>query len=311
MRENGCKSCVQIASPVPETAQLLRVDCQRFRLMRGRPAWWSDGADRCYPETLDQPSISQQDGSVLVASHSSSLKVIYAALAGNLAIAVTKFAAAAVTGSSAMLSEAIHSTVDTGNELLLMFGMSRAERPAKRAPVRLWVAAVFLGIRRRGADLRLRRGFLFSSRVCARSPTRRRSEMFSSTISCSGSRSCSRPAPGTWHSASSASRPTDEAGSARCGAARIRPSSPCCSRNGGADRSCDRIDRHRARRNSANAGARRRRFARNRSGAGGDGDFSWLRKPEPADRRGGVCRSAAGHRGDRPRRAGRNTSTKY
>lgn len=65
-----------------------------------------------------------------MASHSSSHKVVYAALAGNLAIALSKFVAAAFTGSAAMLSEAIHSTVDTGNELLLMFGMSRAKRPA-------------------------------------------------------------------------------------------------------------------------------------------------------------------------------------
>jgi cation diffusion facilitator family transporter len=61
---------------------------------------------------------------------SSSHKVVYAALAGNIAIAVGKFVAAAATGSAAMLSEAIHSTVDTGNELLLMFGLSRAARPA-------------------------------------------------------------------------------------------------------------------------------------------------------------------------------------
>jgi cation diffusion facilitator family transporter len=65
-----------------------------------------------------------------MSSQASSHKVVYAALAGNCAIAVSKFAAAMFTGSSAMFSEAIHSTVDTGNELLLMFGMNRADRPA-------------------------------------------------------------------------------------------------------------------------------------------------------------------------------------
>lgn len=59
-----------------------------------------------------------------------SKKVIYAALAGNALIAVTKFTAAAFTGSSAMFSEAIHSSVDTGNQCLLLYGMRRAERPA-------------------------------------------------------------------------------------------------------------------------------------------------------------------------------------
>lgn len=54
--------------------------------------------------------------------------VVYAALTGNLAIAVVKFAAAAVTGSSAMLSEAVHSLVDTINELLLLYGMKRAAK---------------------------------------------------------------------------------------------------------------------------------------------------------------------------------------
>lgn len=63
-------------------------------------------------------------------SSSSSKKVIYAALAGNTLIALTKFAAAAVTNSSAMLSEGIHSLVDTGNQILLLYGLKRAQKPA-------------------------------------------------------------------------------------------------------------------------------------------------------------------------------------
>jgi cation diffusion facilitator family transporter len=66
-------------------------------------------------------------------ARASSKTVIYAALAGNLLVAVTKFAAAAYTGSSAMLSEAVHSTVDSGNQVLMLFGLRRAARPATPA----------------------------------------------------------------------------------------------------------------------------------------------------------------------------------
>jgi cation diffusion facilitator family transporter len=56
--------------------------------------------------------------------------VVWGAVFANLAIAIAKYAAAAITGSSALLSEAIHSTADTGNELLLIVGVRLSRRPA-------------------------------------------------------------------------------------------------------------------------------------------------------------------------------------
>jgi cation diffusion facilitator family transporter len=63
-------------------------------------------------------------------SRTESKTVIFAALGGNTAICLVKFAAASFTGSAAMLSEAVHSVVDTGNQLLLLVGLNRAARPA-------------------------------------------------------------------------------------------------------------------------------------------------------------------------------------
>src|SRR6266568_425455 len=115
-----------------------------------------------------------------MAAHASRT-VIYAALVGNAAIAVTKFAAAGFTGSAAMMSEAIHSTVDTGNQLLLLYGLRQAGRPATpelrygqstspplwaqtgwaarnaRASVWPWTAALLLGLCGRDPHLRNRR----------------------------------------------------------------------------------------------------------------------------------------------------------
>ncbi|MEH6951820.1 cation diffusion facilitator family transporter [Nitrobacter sp. NHB1] len=71
-----------------------------------------------------------------MATNNPSKKVIYAALAGNLLVAVTKFIAALITGSSSMISEGVHSLVDTGNEALLLYGYSRASlRPDAHHPL--------------------------------------------------------------------------------------------------------------------------------------------------------------------------------
>jgi len=59
-------------------------------------------------------------------------KSIYSALAANLLIAITKFIAGAFTNSSSMIAEGIHSTVDTSNQLLLLYGLKRSTKPADK-----------------------------------------------------------------------------------------------------------------------------------------------------------------------------------
>jgi len=97
----------------------------------------------------------------------SSKKVIYAALAGNILITVTKFFAAVITGSSAMFSEGIHSMVDTGNQVLLLHGMRKARTPpCKRFPfghgkeIYFWSFAVAILIFAVGSGVSLYEGII-------------------------------------------------------------------------------------------------------------------------------------------------------
>jgi cation diffusion facilitator family transporter len=84
----------------------------------------------CGRYEADSPKLRGGDSLVLCEFMAQSKIAIYGAVTANVAIAVTKFVVAGITGSSAMLSEGIHSAVDTFNGVLLLVGLKLSQRPA-------------------------------------------------------------------------------------------------------------------------------------------------------------------------------------
>ncbi len=87
--------------------------------------------DRAMPAAPSAPDPAAQAPAAPASSAKHSSKAsVYAAIASNIAVGIVKFIAAAISGSSAMVSEGIHSIVDSGNGFLVLFGMRQAKKPA-------------------------------------------------------------------------------------------------------------------------------------------------------------------------------------
>jgi cation diffusion facilitator family transporter len=107
-----------------------------------------------------------------MAAHSESKTAVLAAIVGNLFIALIKFIAAALSGSSAMIAEGIHSLVDTGNGLLVLLGMNRARQPADEThpfghgkSLYFWTNIVAISIFGIGGGMSLYEGILTLSQI--------------------------------------------------------------------------------------------------------------------------------------------------
>jgi cation diffusion facilitator family transporter len=96
--------------------------------------------------------------------------VVIAALAANLAIMVTKFIAAAVSGSTALFAEGVHSIVDSGDSGLILLGLTLSKRPASREhpygqglQVYFWTLVVAMSIFGMGGGISIYEGILHVS----------------------------------------------------------------------------------------------------------------------------------------------------
>ena len=96
-----------------------------------------------------------------MAGQGDSLRAIFFALGANFAIFLAKLVAALLTGSGAMLAEAVHSLADCGNQILLLFGIRQAKKPPSAGlSARLWQGRLFLVVSRRLDAVQRRRHVL-------------------------------------------------------------------------------------------------------------------------------------------------------